>query len=101
MSMNEEHLAMRSSACATWPRPVTTTVSTLWKRTAAVYVLAMASLVILCTPVRVNAVEHVFYMSQDGHVRELYYYNGAWQVTTSLLTPKLLARTLTVTLGLR
>ena len=39
----------------------------------------MASLIILGMPVRLNAVtNHVFYVSQDGHVRKLYY-NAAWQ----------------------
>ena len=50
-----------------------------WTRTSLLYALFIAALVILCMPVRANAItEHVFYVSQnDFHVRELYY-NGRW-----------------------
>jgi len=44
----------------------------------AVFTLCMASLVVLCMPVRANAItKHVFYVSSsDGHVREVYNNNG-------------------------
>jgi hypothetical protein len=49
-----------------------------WRRMTAVYALCMALLVILCMPVRANALtEHVFYVNQNQHVVELYY-TGTW-----------------------
>lgn len=67
----------------------------------AVYALGMASLVILCMSVPANAItEHVFYVSLDGHVRELWFNGrGGWQGND--LTANTNGPSLTITLGRR
>lgn len=79
MPTNRKDLTIRNSACAAWV-PTPKAPSSSWRRVTAVYALCMASLVTLCMPVRANALtftEHVFYVSQSGHIVELYY-NGSW-----------------------
>jgi hypothetical protein len=46
---------------------------------ATFYALCTAAFAVLCMPVKANATsEHVFYISSDGHIHELYYIPFTW-----------------------
>lgn len=80
MPTNKNDLTMRNSPCSACV-PTTKAASSSWRRMSAVHALYMAALITLCMPVRANAgTEHVFYVGEDGHVRELWFDgHSSWQ----------------------